>query len=210
MVINVKTGKTIGNGLQLFNCKKVAWSEDSEGFFVYVNIYFSFIHIILDSNPQWLIIIIDHCFSFQYDPEGRDKRNLFYHYVNEYMQDKLIAKIRKAEAHTVSFKVSNDNNYLILSDSRTLSIANIKSLAGEIRFDLIFKMSRDIKYVSEIIIETGINEIVTEFYFSIRNTLGMIVNFSLFSQTLEHQTIILFKSTFEVKNLGITGMSLFR
>lgn len=63
------------------------------------------------------------------------------------MQDKLITKIRKAEAHAVSFKVSNDYNYLILRDSRTLSIANIKSLAGEIRFDLIFKMSRDIFYV---------------------------------------------------------------
>lgn len=94
-------------------------------------------------------MIVGNLFSFQYDPEGREKRNLFYHYVNECMQDKLIAKIRKAEAHTVSFKVSNDDNYLILSDSRMLSIANIKSLAGEIRFDLIFKMSRDISYVSK-------------------------------------------------------------
>lgn len=44
IVINVKTGKTLGNGLQLYNCKKVAWSGDSEGFFAYVNIYCPFIH----------------------------------------------------------------------------------------------------------------------------------------------------------------------
>lgn len=48
IVINVKTGKTLGNALQLFNCKKVAWSGDSEGFFVYVNTYCP--HLILDSN----------------------------------------------------------------------------------------------------------------------------------------------------------------
>lgn len=66
------------------------------------------------------------------------------------MKDKLIANIRKLEAHSVSFKVTNDYNYLILSDSRTVSIANIKSLAGEIRFDLIFKISRDITYVSSL------------------------------------------------------------
>ncbi|XP_031634996.1 uncharacterized protein LOC116348227 [Contarinia nasturtii] len=116
VLIEVKTGKTLGNGLQLFSCKKIAWSGDSEGFFVY------------------------------YDPEGKKKRNLYYHYVNEFMQDKLIAKIRKTEAHAISFKVSHDYKYLILRDSRTLSIADIKSFAREIRFDLIFKMSHDIIY----------------------------------------------------------------
>lgn len=39
IVVNVKTSKILGNGLHLSNCKKVAWSSDSKGFFVYVNIY---------------------------------------------------------------------------------------------------------------------------------------------------------------------------
>lgn len=38
IVIDVKTGQTYGSCLQLFNCKKIAWSGNSEGFFIYVNI----------------------------------------------------------------------------------------------------------------------------------------------------------------------------
>lgn len=38
MVIDVKTGKTHGKCLHLISCEKVAWSGDSEGFFIYVNI----------------------------------------------------------------------------------------------------------------------------------------------------------------------------
>lgn len=38
IVVNVRTGQTLGNLLQTVNCKKIAWSEDSEGFFIYVNI----------------------------------------------------------------------------------------------------------------------------------------------------------------------------
>lgn len=37
IVIDVKTGQTRGNCLQLYSSKKIAWSGDSEGFFVYVN-----------------------------------------------------------------------------------------------------------------------------------------------------------------------------
>lgn len=37
MVIDVRTGKTIGKNLRLLSSEKVAWSEDSQGFFIYVN-----------------------------------------------------------------------------------------------------------------------------------------------------------------------------
>lgn len=37
IVIDVRTGKTVGKCLQLFSCEKVAWSGDSQGFFIYVN-----------------------------------------------------------------------------------------------------------------------------------------------------------------------------
>lgn len=39
-VINVETGNTYGKNLHLKTLKKVAWSGDSEGFFVYVSIRF--------------------------------------------------------------------------------------------------------------------------------------------------------------------------
>lgn len=38
MVIDVKTGKAHGKCLQLLSCVKIAWSGDSQGFFIYVNI----------------------------------------------------------------------------------------------------------------------------------------------------------------------------
>lgn len=60
----------------------------------------------------------------------------------------MISKIKKCDANTVSFRVSNDYKYLILRSSRTLSVASIKSLDREIKFDLIFKLSQDITYVS--------------------------------------------------------------
>lgn len=89
-------------------------------------------------------------FSLQYDPEGRKKRNLYYHYVNdEQKPDKLIAKIRKAEAHAVSFKVSDDYKYLILCGSRMLSIANIESLQERIKFKIVFDIFKDNFYVSK-------------------------------------------------------------
>lgn len=98
--------------------------------------------------------------SFQYDPEGRKKRHLYYHYVNEFMPDKLIAKIRKPDAHAISFKVSYDYKYLILHCKNSVSIANIKSLAGEIRFDLIFKMSPDVNYVSKTYVQSMIAQLI--------------------------------------------------
>lgn len=137
IVVNVRTGQTLGNLLQIFNCKKIAWSEDSEGFFIYVNI-----------DAIALNIFSLKKMFFQYDPEGKRARHLYYHFVNEHRPDKLIAKIRKTEAHAVSFKVSNDYKYLILRDSRRLQIANIKSLEREIKFELIFKLSSELSYVS--------------------------------------------------------------
>lgn len=84
----------------------------------------------------------------QYDPEGKKKRNLYYHYINEEKPDKLIAKIRKVDAGTVSFKVSYDYKYLIVRNSRMICVANIKSLEMEIKLDIIFKFSQDMTYVS--------------------------------------------------------------
>lgn len=84
----------------------------------------------------------------QYDPEGKKKRNLYYHYINEEKPDKLIAKIRKVDAATVSFKVSYDYKYLIVRNNRMICVANIKSLEMEIKLDIIFKFSQDMTYVS--------------------------------------------------------------
>lgn len=38
IVVNVETGEPHGDCLQLFSFEKIAWSGNSEGFFVYVNI----------------------------------------------------------------------------------------------------------------------------------------------------------------------------
>lgn len=38
LVINVESGETCGKCLKLFSFEKIAWSGDSQGFFVYVNI----------------------------------------------------------------------------------------------------------------------------------------------------------------------------
>lgn len=37
IIINVETAETHGNPLQLFSFEKIAWSGDSQGFFIYVN-----------------------------------------------------------------------------------------------------------------------------------------------------------------------------
>lgn len=44
MVIDVETAETCGNRLQLFSFEKIAWSGDSQGFFIYVNINHSPLH----------------------------------------------------------------------------------------------------------------------------------------------------------------------
>lgn len=38
IVIDVDSGETRGNHLQLFGFAKIAWSGNSQGFFIYVNI----------------------------------------------------------------------------------------------------------------------------------------------------------------------------
>lgn len=83
----------------------------------------------------------------QYDPERRKKRHLYYHYLDKNKPDKLIAKIRKAEAYDLSFKVSCDYKYLILCGSRILCIANIENLMEDIKFKMIFEI-QDASYVS--------------------------------------------------------------
>ncbi|XP_031634997.1 prolyl endopeptidase-like [Contarinia nasturtii] len=104
------------NSLELHCFEKIAWSGDSKGFFIY------------------------------HDPERKKKRDLYYHFVNEYQYDKLIAKIREEDDDIVSFKVSHDYKYLILFDSQALSIANIESLDEDIKFKRIFKINENISY----------------------------------------------------------------
>lgn len=89
-------------------------------------------------------------FSMQYDPDRRKKRHLYYHYLDEEKPDKLIARVRKSEAHDISFKVSCDYKYLLLRGSRMLCIANIENLEETIRFKLIFEINQDVCYVSNI------------------------------------------------------------
>lgn len=145
IVIDVETGETLGNSLRLFSFKKIAWSGDSEGFFIYVSVLLIiYICCILLNSGENL-------FSFcvtQYDPKGKKRRNLFYHYLDEHKHDKLIAIIRKAEAHTLSFEVSSDYKYVILRGSRMISIANIESLEEKIKFNIIFEIFKDALYVS--------------------------------------------------------------
>lgn len=143
MVINIRTGEAYGKCLKLYSCEKVAWSGDSRGFFIYVRIEIGTRKIFILVKKFILKLFV------QYDPEGRKKRHLYYHYLDGDKPDKLILKIKKADANTTSFKLSHDYKYLILRGSRMVSVANIKSLDREIRFDLIFKFSADITYVSE-------------------------------------------------------------
>lgn len=143
IVIDVEKGETLGNSLPLFSFKKIAWSADSEGFFIYVS-------MLLIIHAIFLFSLCKNRFCVtQYDPEGKKRRNLYYHYLEENKHDKLIAKIRKSEAHTVSFRVSNDNKYLILRSSRMLSIANIESLEEQIKFKIIFEILDGKLYVSD-------------------------------------------------------------
>lgn len=84
----------------------------------------------------------------QYDPGGKKRRNVYFHFINEDRPDKLIAKIRKSDANTLSFRVSNDYKYLILRDNRRVSIANIESLEGNVKFKVVFEIFQDAIYVS--------------------------------------------------------------
>lgn len=96
-------------------------------------------------------------FFFQYDPTGEGKRNLYYHYLDDSKPDKLIAQIQKAEAFEISFEISYDHKYLILSDSQALYAANIESLEEEIQFKVIFKITENITYVSiRVVFEQGL------------------------------------------------------
>lgn len=40
MIIDVETAEMHGDCLQLFSFEKIAWGGDSEGFFIFVNIYY--------------------------------------------------------------------------------------------------------------------------------------------------------------------------
>lgn len=146
VVIDVETAETYGNRLQLFSFEKVFWSQDSQGFFVYVNIHRC--QLIRFQDEFYF-----HVFFFltQYDPQRGKKRQLYYHYLDANKPDKLIAKIRKAEAHEFSFKVSFDYKYLILRGSRMLCIANIENLEENIKFKMIFEIFQDASYVSIVV-----------------------------------------------------------
>lgn len=156
MIIDVETAEVYGNRLQLINFEKIAWSGDSQGFFIYVNtkccfhwglaekwqsIYslVSFDSLLKWENLFWI-------FLTQYDLERRKKRHLYYHYLDKDKPDKLIAKIRKAEEYDLSFKVSCDYKYLILCGTRMLCIANVENLMEDIKFKMVFDI-QDASYV---------------------------------------------------------------
>lgn len=84
----------------------------------------------------------------QYDPRGGENRHLYYHYLDKRKRDKFVRRIFRAETNNVTFRISADYKYLILRDSRSLSIANIESLDDRIIFRDIFIMSPGLTYVS--------------------------------------------------------------
>lgn len=155
MVIDVESAEPYGNRLQLFSFEKVAWSGDSQGFFLYVIKYINESQIIHGhAIPFRERNLFAYYFVFtQYDPERRKKRHLYYHYLDEQKPDKLIAKIRKSEAYDLSFKVSFDYKYLLLRGSRMLCIANIENLQETIKFKMIFEIFHDECYVSDAVID---------------------------------------------------------
>lgn len=120
IVIDVEKGNVHGNSLQLTKLKKIVWSGDSKGIFVIYN-----------------------------DPDGGNCSNLCYHFIVQHLHDIFIEEIAKTEIHRLSIHVSDDYRYLILGDSRTVSIANIEFLYERIVFKPIFKLSPDVFYVSE-------------------------------------------------------------
>lgn len=85
----------------------------------------------------------------QYDPEKGERRDLYYHYLDANKSDQLIAKIPNSEAHKLSFQLSYDYKYIILHDSRMLSIANIETLDENRKFKLIFGIVPNASYVSD-------------------------------------------------------------
>lgn len=60
MIIDVETAEMHGDRLQLFSFEKIAWSADSEGFFIFVNIFTIApdFYLILKSKFVW-----QHIFS---------------------------------------------------------------------------------------------------------------------------------------------------
>lgn len=87
-------------------------------------------------------------FALQYDPRGGDNRSLFYHHLDKRKRDIFITAIKKIETHIMSFQMSNDHKYLILRESRVVSIANIESLDVKIQFRLILRIFPDVTYVN--------------------------------------------------------------
>lgn len=59
MVIDVETAETYGNRLQLFGYEKIAWSGDSQGFFIYVIIMmFCLLYSVLFLNAKFFLEIV--------------------------------------------------------------------------------------------------------------------------------------------------------
>lgn len=144
MIVDVETAEVHGKCLQLYSFEKIAWSGDSKGFFIYVNIcVFLSIFTLRLTFSHWILLHF-----VQYDPNRDRNRNLYYHYLDDQKPDKFIAKIPKAEADEISFKISNDHRYLILCDSQALYAANVESLEQEIQFKVIFKITENVTYVS--------------------------------------------------------------
>lgn len=189
-VVNVETGKSFGRTIRLNRFRKpIVWSGDSAGFFVYV----------WQTNICDLIMFniqmgrFSH-FVLQYDPRGGDNRSIFYHYLDKRKRDIFITSIKKAETHTSSFQMSNDYKYLILRESRVLSIANVESLDKKIQFRLVFRIFPDVTYVS---IETIVWEMAPVWYVcsDFRTMSEMTETILYFWRILRHQNTMLLMST---------------
>lgn len=102
-------------------------------------------------NKLHLTAVLFLFFLLKYDPRGGDDRSIFYHYLSKRKRDVLVVAVRDstfAETHTSTFQISGDCKYLILQESRMVSIANIESLDVKIEFKLIFQIFSDVTYVS--------------------------------------------------------------
>lgn len=82
------------------------------------------------------------------DPKGGDNRKIFYHYLDHRKRDVHITNITTAETHTSSFELSGDYKYLILFESKAVSIANVESLDVKIEFKLVLLICPDVTYAS--------------------------------------------------------------
>lgn len=155
----------------------------------------------IDFHPQIL--------KMQYDSDGDGARHLYYHFVDKHAPDILISQIPKSEANDLSFEVSGDYKYLILCNSRVISVANIERIDTNMTFKVIFSIVRDAFYVSscQFWFDRQCLCLCASFFplwLLNRNTLEIMGTFLYFLQMLERPRIMSLKLTFEIKSENST------